>query len=61
MESAQPIGSRLSLGSRSRVVGYDVTYTYRGKSETIRMDSRTGDRLPVVYGEVVTSTVAMKR
>jgi uncharacterized protein YcfJ len=61
MESAQPIGSRLSLGSRSRVVGYDVTYTYRGKSETIRMDSRPGDRLSVVDGEVVTSTVAMNR
>jgi uncharacterized protein YcfJ len=61
MESAQPVGSRLSLGSRSRVVGYDVTYTYRGKSETIRMDSRPGDRLPVVDGEVVTSTVAINR
>ena len=61
MPSAQPIGSRLSLGSRSRVVGYDVTYNYRGESETIRMDSRPGDRLPVVDGEVVTSTVAMNR
>jgi uncharacterized protein YcfJ len=61
MESAQPVGSRLSLGNRSRVVGYDVTYSYHGESETIRMDSRPGDRLPVVDGEVVTSTVAMNR
>ncbi|MGH8029052.1 MAG: glycine zipper 2TM domain-containing protein [Arenimonas sp.] len=61
MASTQPIGSRISLGSRSRVVGYDVTYSYRGESETIRMDSRPGDRLPVVDGEVVTSTVAMNR
>jgi uncharacterized protein YcfJ len=61
MESAQAIGSRISLGSRSRVVGYDVTYNYRGKTQTIRMDSRPGDRLPVVDGEVVTSTVALNR
>ena len=60
MDTAQPVGSRLSLGSRSRVVGYDVTYRYRGESHTIRMDTRPGDRLPVVDGEVVTSTVASR-
>jgi uncharacterized protein YcfJ len=61
MSSAQPIGSKLSLGSRSRVVGYDVTYSYHGDSQTIRMDERPGDRLPVVDGEVVTSTIALNR
>jgi uncharacterized protein YcfJ len=61
METSQPVGSRIALGSTSRVVGYDVTYTYRGESETIRMDSRPGDRLPVVDGEVVTSTIALNR
>jgi uncharacterized protein YcfJ len=55
MESAQAVGSRLSLGSTSHVVGYDVTYRYRGAEQTIRMDSRPGDRLAVVDGEVVTS------
>jgi uncharacterized protein YcfJ len=58
MSSAQPVGSRLPLGSDSRVVGYDVTYTFDGQSHTIRMDSRPGERLAVVDGEVVTSTVA---
>jgi uncharacterized protein YcfJ len=60
MSSAQAVGSRIELGSRSRVVGYDVTYTYRGESHTIRMDSRPGDRLAVVDGEVVTSSVASR-
>ena len=60
LSSAQAVGSRIALGSRSRVVGYDVTYNYRGDSQTIRMDTRpAGDRLPVVDGEVVTSTVAL--
>jgi uncharacterized protein YcfJ len=62
MPASQPVGSRISLGSRSRVVGYDVTYTYRGESQTIRMDERPGgDRLPVVDGEVVTSSIALNR
>jgi uncharacterized protein YcfJ len=61
METDQAIGSRISLGSRSRLVGYDVTYRYRGETQTIRMDTRPGDRLPVVDGEVVTSTVALNR
>jgi uncharacterized protein YcfJ len=61
MESDQAIGSRIALGSRSRVVGYDVTYAFRGETHTIRMDSRPGDRLPVVDGEVVTSTIALNR
>jgi uncharacterized protein YcfJ len=60
MESDQAIGSRIALGSRSRVLGYDVTYRYRGETQTIRMDTRPGDRLPVVDGEVVTSTVALR-
>jgi uncharacterized protein YcfJ len=58
MASAQPVGSRIALGSRSRVVGYDVTYRYGGETHTIRMDSRPGERLAVVDGEVVTGTVA---
>jgi len=61
MESDQAVGSRIPLGSRSRVVGYDVTYSYQGESHTIRMDSRPGERLPIVDGEVVTSTVALNR
>jgi uncharacterized protein YcfJ len=60
MESAKGVGDRISLGSRSRTVGYDVTYRYRGESHTIRMDSKPGDRLPIVDGEVVTS-VALGR
>ena len=59
--SAQAVGSRISLGSRSRVVGYDVTYRHRGETRTIRMDERPGERLAVVDGEVVTSTIAMNR
>jgi uncharacterized protein YcfJ len=58
MSSDQAVGSRIALGKRSRVVGYDVTYRYKGESHTIRMDSRPGDRLAVVDGEVVTSTIA---
>jgi uncharacterized protein YcfJ len=61
MESAPDVGARISLGSRSRTIGYDVTYLYRGESYTIRMDDKPGDRLAILDGEVVTGTVAMKR
>jgi len=60
LSSDQAVGSRISLGKRSRVVGYDVTYRYKGESHTIRMDSRPGDRLAVVDGEVVTSSIATR-
>lgn len=56
MDSRPSIGSRISLGSQEHVVGYDVTYSYQGKTETIRMDQKPGDRLPVVDGAVVTAT-----
>ena len=31
-------GSRIALGSESKVVGYDVTYRYRGAEHTVRME-----------------------
>jgi uncharacterized protein YcfJ len=58
MGSSQPIGSRIALGSHSRVVGYDVTYLFHGETETIRMDRRPGDRLSIVDGEVVTTVAS---
>jgi uncharacterized protein YcfJ len=61
MQSAQAVGDRIALGTRSRTVGYDVTYRYRGESHTIRMEERPGDRLPIVDGEIVTSTAALDR
>jgi uncharacterized protein YcfJ len=53
-------GSRVSLGSEDKVVGYDVTYRYDGAEHTVRMDQKpAGDRLPVVDGQVVTQTAAI--
>lgn len=39
--------------TRERHVGYDVTYTYAGRTETVRMQERPGATLPVKNGEVV--------
>ena len=53
-------GSRIALGSESKVVGYDVTYRYQGAEHTVRMDQKpVGDRLPVVDGQVVTQTASV--
>jgi len=51
-------GSRISLGSQDKTIGYDVTYRYDGQERTIRMDQKPGDRLPVIDGQVVTQTAA---
>lgn len=34
-------GSRISLGSENKVVGYNVTYRYQGQEQTVRMRART--------------------
>ncbi|MFL6593315.1 MAG: glycine zipper 2TM domain-containing protein [Luteimonas sp.] len=52
-------GSRISLGSESKTVGYKVTYRYDGRENTIRMDHKPADRLPVVDGQVVTQVAAV--
>jgi uncharacterized protein YcfJ len=58
MDSRHSIGSRIALGSTRTVVGYDVTYNYQGKTATVRMDHKPGDRLPVIDGAVVTATAS---
>jgi uncharacterized protein YcfJ len=61
LTSSQAVGSRIQVGSQKNVIGYDVTYRFDGKSQTIRLDRRPGDRLAIVDGEVVTSSVALNR
>lgn len=56
MRTGSKPGSRISLGTENQVVGYDVTYRYDGQQQTVRMDDRPGDRLPVIDGQVVTRT-----
>src|SRR3546814_12750063 len=51
-------GSRISLGTQDKTVGYDVTYRYEGTEQNICMDQKPGDRLPVIDGQVVTQTAA---
>jgi uncharacterized protein YcfJ len=41
--------------TQERRIGYDVTYTYDGRTETVRMQQRPGSTLPVRNGEVVTT------
>lgn len=60
MRTGSKPGSRISLGSEDKVVGYDVTYRYEGVEQTVRLDERPGQRLPVVDGEVVIQTAAVK-
>lgn len=36
-----------------KTIGYDVTYRWNGDVNTVRMNSRPGDRLPVKNGEVL--------
>jgi uncharacterized protein YcfJ len=58
LDSRPGIGSRIALGSSRAVVGYDVTYQYQGRTATVRMDQKPGDRLPVIDGAVVTATAS---
>ncbi len=52
-------GSRIALGNADKTIGYDVTYRYDGHENTIRMDHKPGDRLPVIDGQVVTQVAAV--
>lgn len=36
-----------------KLVGYDVTYRYQGKEDTVRMSYNPGKQIPVVKGELV--------
>lgn len=58
MRTGSKPGSQIRLGSENAVVGYDVTYRYDGAEQTIRMDEKPGQKLPVINGEVVTQTAA---
>ena len=62
MRMASKPGNRIAMGNTDRVLGYDVTYLLDGQQGTLRMDSKPeGDRLPVVVGQVVTSTTALEQ
>ncbi len=54
LRTDQKPGKRISLGTESEVVGYDVTYRYEGEKRHVRMDDKPGERLPVIDGQVVT-------
>ena len=58
MRTGDKPGSRISLGSESKVVGYDVTYRYDGQEKTVRMDEKPGARLPVIDGQVMTQVAS---
>jgi uncharacterized protein YcfJ len=51
-------GSRIPLGTEKTVIGYDVTYRYRGEEQHLRMDDKPGARLPVIDGQVVTQVAS---
>lgn len=53
LRTDQKPGKRISLGTESEVVGYDVTYRYGGQDRQVRMDDKPGARLPVIDGQVV--------
>ena len=36
-----------------KLVGYDVTYRYQGKDDTVRMSYNPGKQIPVVNGKLV--------
>ncbi|ALN92020.1 glycine zipper 2TM domain-containing protein [Lysobacter gummosus] len=59
MRTESKPGSRIALGNENKVVGYDVTYRYQGQEQTIRMDERPTQRLPVINGQVVTQTASV--
>jgi uncharacterized protein YcfJ len=59
MRTGSKPGSRIALGSQDKTVGYDVTYSFNGQENTVRMDHKPGDKLPVVDGQVVTQVAAV--
>lgn len=58
MRTGSKPGSRIALGSEDKTIGYDVTYRYDGREQTIRMDDKPGEKLPVIDGQVVTQVAA---
>lgn len=58
MRTGSKPGNRIALGDENKVVGYDVTYRYQGQEQTVRMDERPGQQLPVIDGKVVTQTAS---
>ncbi len=58
MRTGSKPGERIALGSEEVPVAYNVTYRYDGREQTIRMDDKPGDRLPVIDGQVVTQVAA---
>lgn len=58
MRTDKKPGKRISLGTESEVVGYDVTYRYDGQKRHVRMDDKPGERLPVIDGQVVTEVAS---
>jgi uncharacterized protein YcfJ len=58
MRTGSKPGNQIRLGTEDEVIGYDVTYRYNGAEQTIRMDEKPGDKLPVVNGQVVTQTAS---
>ncbi len=59
MRTGSKPGSRIALGSENKAIGYNVTYRYNGHEQTIRMDQKPGDKLPVIDGQVVTQVAAV--
>lgn len=58
MRTDRKPGSRIPLGTEKTVIGYDVTYRYKGQEQQLRMDEKPGARLPVIDGQVVTQVAA---
>ncbi|ARB46333.1 glycine zipper 2TM domain-containing protein [Alloalcanivorax xenomutans] len=42
------------MDNKSSVEGYEVTYVFDGKKDTIKMDNKPGDRLRIEDGHVIT-------
>lgn len=62
MRMASQPGNRVAMGNTRRVIGYDVSYRLDGQDGTLRMDNKPeGERLPVVDGQVVTSSKALEQ
>jgi len=58
MRTDRKPGSRIPLGTEKTVIGYDVTYRYKGQEQQLRMDEKPGARLPIIDGQVVTQVAA---
>ena len=43
-----------------KLVGYDVTYRYEGKEDTVRMSHNPGKQIPVVKGKLVLDEAAKR-